>query len=352
VGYIQRGDSWRVSVSYKGDRRTDTVATEEEAKARAEEIRAEMVLAHRKATTPATSGSAAAQPEMRPEISSWKLSHACDKTFELHWNGTKSAWWYKLKCKVLLAHFGDDKPLHEIDTDAVDAFRQALKDKGNGQATINHHLAALSMVFKIAHKRGGVAMKPVLGIKKATRVRMRWLSEKEEAIMAALFEQWKKLDQLDWLRVLVDTGMRPEETQQMTGRWCDFKLGLIHVQPEGTWVPKTLAGIRGIPMTTRVKAILERRCLIYKLDRLFPFPWDRFTNQWHDARKAMGLENDRDFVPYSTRHTFGTRLVQRGVDITVIKDLMGHEDIKQTMQYAKRGAAQYVAAIAALEPTP
>ena len=35
------------------------------------------------------------------------------------------------------------------------------------------------------------------------------------------------------------------------------------------------------------------------------------------------------------RHTTASRLVQRGVDIYVVKEIMGHKDIKTTMQYAK-----------------
>lgn len=33
--------------------------------------------------------------------------------------------------------------------------------------------------------------------------------------------------------------------------------------------------------------------------------------------------------------TFGTSLIAMGYDITVVKDLLGHEDIKPTMLYAK-----------------
>lgn len=357
MGYRQRGGSWEVNVAHKGERRFATVPTEELAKEKEVELKAELIrLARAKEPQPEVPVQAPAAVPAAPQ--SWTLGEAIKSTFTNHWDGMKSAWWYKLKCRELSAYFGDEKWLHEIDTGAVDKFREACKARGWSQATINHHLAALSRVFKTAHQRGGVAMKPVLGIKKARRVRKRWVTEQEEKVQLALLTQWKKPEQWDWYVVMIDTGMRPEETKQMTGAWCDFRElkdadgkvisnGSVHVQ-----VSKTDAGIRSIPMTKRVRAVLERRCLTHKLGRLFPLAWDRFTNQWDATRKAMGLEDDTDFVPYCLRHTFATRLLQRGEDLEVVSKLMGHSSLDQTMEYAKLAAAQFVAAIRRLEPEP
>jgi integrase len=346
MGIRQRGESsWEVNVAYRGTRRFATVASEAEAKAKEEEIRAELILAHRKATAPAETPVVTAAPVQQIVAPSWTLKEAITKTFEVQWNGTKSEKFYKDQTRYLTEYFGEDKRLSDITTEEMDKYRTHLRGKGNKQATINHKLAALSMVYKIAHQRGGVAMKPVMGIKRANRARVRWLSETEERTMLALLELRKKQDIHDWYVVLVDTGMRPQETRDMTGAWVDHRQGVIHVQ-----ISKTEAGIRAIPMTERVKAVLERRCLVHKLGKLFPYLWDRFTNQWDSMRVDMGLTQDKDFVPYCLRHTFGTRLIQRGVNVEVLQKLMGHEDIKQTMQYAKLGAAQFVAAIAKLEP--
>jgi integrase len=127
-------------------------------------------------------------------------------------------------------------------------------------------------------------------------------------------------------------------------RDLEFKTGMLQV-----WDSKTEAGVRGIPMTTRVRAILERRAETYKTAPLFPYSWEVFFNAWLRLKAALKLEEDAEFVPYCLRHTFATRLVQRGVRIEVIKGLMGHESIQQTMQYAHVGAHQYAEAIKALE---
>lgn len=39
--------------------------------------------------------------------------------------------------------------------------------------------------------------------------------------------------------------------------------------------------------------------------------------------------------PHHCRHTYGTQLLRQGVDVRVVKDLLGHEDITSTVVYTE-----------------
>ncbi|WP_435980004.1 tyrosine-type recombinase/integrase [Psychrobacter sp. DM4] len=52
---------------------------------------------------------------------------------------------------------------------------------------------------------------------------------------------------------------------------------------------------------------------------------------------------------YDLRHTYASWLVQNGVGIYTVKDLLGHGDIDSTMRYAHLDYAQYVAALSLIE---
>ena len=54
----------------------------------------------------------------------------------------------------------------------------------------------------------------------------------------------------------------------------------------------------------------------------------------HDrACEAMGLRGAMDL--YNLRHTFATRSILSGTDVTILQKILGHSEIGMTMRYVK-----------------
>ena len=70
------------------------------------------------------------------------------------------------------------------------------------------------------------------------------------------------------------------------------------------------------------------------------------AHKFTDVVERIGLQGMK---LHSFRHTFGTILIAMGYDITVVKELMGHEDIKTTMIYAQADTRLLREAIRSLE---
>lgn len=174
--------------------------------------------------------------------------------------------------------------------------------------------------------------------------------------------------------VMVNTGMRVGE---ITGlRWCDVDLenGIVDVNhtlvyyahgDNGCYynihTPKTEAGKRQIPMLDIVKAAFleekqyQKDCGIQckaEIDGYTDFIFvNRFGNVQNQGtlnkalRRIIRTCNDEQiekngynttllpkFSCHSLRHTFTTRLVEKGVNIKVVQDVLGHKDVKTTLQ--------------------
>jgi len=63
----------------------------------------------------------------------------------------------------------------------------------------------------------------------------------------------------------------------------------------------------------------------------------------------MGLVRDDEFVLHALRHTCATRLVNKGVDLYVVKEWLGYSSIQVTERYAHLAPSKLVHAASILE---
>ncbi|BAU32443.1 tyrosine-type recombinase/integrase [Microcella alkaliphila] len=75
------------------------------------------------------------------------------------------------------------------------------------------------------------------------------------------------------------------------------------------------------------------------------------TDAVRDAKVRAGITDPR-LTAHSLRHSFGTDLVDAGVDIRVIAELMGHESVATTQIYTQVSADRRREGIHALEGVP
>jgi integrase len=137
--------------------------------------------------------------------------------------------------------------------------------------------------------------------------------------------------------LLVDSGLRPEEAYRLrweTVTWANGRNGTFLVTHG-----KTKAARRVLPMTARVRRVLEARWTADK--PLDGWIWPAETKSGHmepstlkkQYRKALKLSKVRPFVLYSLRHTFLTRLGGKGCDIWTLARIAGHSSIAMSKRY-------------------
>lgn len=121
-----------------------------------------------------------------------------------------------------------------------------------------------------------------------------------------------------------------------------------HVQLDGGLCivrPKSEAGIRIVPMIAPLRAALERRRQAYETERrgyrvdhglVWPRPDGRPEDDrtdraaWYAAGEAAGIDRG---VLHVARHTTATLLMEAGVDVKVVQEIVGHTTAAQTHAY-------------------
>ena len=159
--------------------------------------------------------------------------------------------------------------------------------------------------------------------------------------------------------VLIDEGLRPDECYQMAWddiQWDSGQFGKIFVRRG-----KTPAARRLLPMTARVRFVLETRWDLAERPSdgwVWPAPTKcghinqssmkkqhaaafRLANA--DMKKKADQAKTKPFllkpwVPYSFRHTFLTRLGESGCDVWTLARIAGHSSIEVSMRYVHPSA--------------
>jgi integrase len=243
--------------------------------------------------------------------------------------------------------FMGTKNVKDITGQDVHQYGLHLRDMGLAPATINRKMSALRSVLKACVRDyNTLAKMPEFTWHRERSGRIRWLTDDEEKMVLGYFENdgfdWS-YDMMDLIIILLDTGMRLSEALSMRPRDVDYDNNLIRL-----WITKNDLP-RSIPMTKRVRSILLHRRNAWREDKFFAINHRQAGHQWKKCREALGFAEDTEFLLHTLRHTFASRLVQKGVDLYRVQRLLGHTDIRTTQRYAHLAPADLESAINVLE---
>jgi len=147
------------------------------------------------------------------------------------------------------------------------------------------------------------------------------------------------------------TGMRLGELLNMKYYWIDFNTKIITVKNSINFNTKNKRE-RIIPIHQKVSRILKKRISIgrqlqdnYIFHRYVGVKLneDFISKQFKKAVRASNVNEKIHF--HSLRHSFASVLVQRGVSLYAVKELLGHENIKTTQIYSHLSKHNLLSAI-------
>jgi site-specific recombinase XerD len=241
----------------------------------------------------------------------------------------------------LLPAFGH-KRLTDIKPLDVQAFVNALSAKGMAPASRNRILMLLKFMFNSAIKWEvqGVVSNPCKGISELqenNHMERFLTSDEAQRLRAAIAESANPmLGPIVQLMML--TGCRRGEA--LNAKKTDFDL------ERGSWLlPDPKGGkARHIPMNERaIDTVKAAMLLAQNLNHNFEqteyvfanprtgLPFEQIYYSWNTARKKAGLEGLR---MHDLRHSFASAMVNSGMTLYDVKEILGHANIKTTQRYA------------------
>lgn len=269
--------------------------------------------------------------------------------------------WYRYNLGLLKIF----SPLAELNLDKITGenvadFAAHRQSKGLEVSSVNRSLQVLRRVLRSAVEWGVIPTPPKIKLLRGERHRERVVSPAEEArYLAAAPEPLASI-----ATILIDSGMRPEECFRLKWEsvtWVNGRNGTMLVTHG-----KTAAARRVLPMSPRVRTILENRWNGAGKPEI-GWVWDAPTKSRHiepstlkkqhantfkTVAEQAALNNFkpvRPFVLYSLRHTFLTRLGESGCNVWTLARIAGHASIQMSSRYVHPGEDSVLDALANFE---
>ena len=254
----------------------------------------------------------------------------------------------------LVPFFGDMR-LDEIRGLQVDVYLAARMEDGIKSTTLRGEIAVLSSMLGQAVRWDLLEQKPKLRRPKVEEPEHTYLTRDEADRFIEAASKEPVLENL--VPFVLNTGLRTSEVLALRWGHVDMRKRVMTIK---------VAHVDGITGTTKsgkartiqlnaiaLDALKSQRSRSYMRGGLVfcgeegeQLDKQDLRAPWARALKSSGV---RHFTRHDLRHTFASWLVQSGVQLQVVMELLGHADLQTTMIYAHLSPQNKRSAVAALE---
>jgi integrase len=133
--------------------------------------------------------------------------------------------------------------------------------------------------------------------------------------------------------VLLGTGMRIGEVEQMLTGWLKLEDAVILVPAEATKGKKRRTVFMSDGLAGRLRDWIAAHDL-HSTDRVFGILPDRTTCRRHH-NEVVETIGQKGYTMHDHRHTHAVTLARKGCPLPVIQKQLGHKKISQTQIYAE-----------------
>lgn len=208
----------------------------------------------------------------------------------------------------------------------LDAFVTAMADLGLASATIKRRVAAVRSLFTYMRGQHLVDRNPAQYTSTPKLAKREPHTIEPAAITATVEDRQVSFTTRVQVALLAETGIRISELMSLRVEDVDEQHRQLHITGKGNKERTVNYGARFAQMWAEYRGNATGQIFIE--DVRTASRNIHFALAKHSAQRYLS--------PHIIRHTFATEMVRNGASIYAVKDLLGHESVKTTEQYAHR----------------
>jgi site-specific recombinase XerD len=218
----------------------------------------------------------------------------------------------------------------------VDAFIQTASAQGLSPATINTALSLLKAFFDFLHEDGQMPHQPILRHRHRLVAPATLPKPMPEADLLQFFTVIDAVrDRLIFL-LMLRCGLRVSEVSHLTWEDIDVHAKTLRINNSKGQVDRVVYLAPDVEQSlTRWRSRRSAPPYVFPGREKGTTPLSRKQIFWLMKKYLRWAKLPRQYSPHWLRHTFATQLLNAGVSLEVLKELMGHRSIHITLRYTK-----------------
>jgi len=228
--------------------------------------------------------------------------------------------------------------VYQVGGQAIERFIQQSQQAGLAGSTINGILSGIHHLYRYLRDEGEVAQNPVEFRKHRVRVPHRLPRPMRDEAVRALFTVIVPPRDRALFLLMLRCGLRVSEVARLPVTALDFTQHTVRITHGKGGIERVVYSSVDVEHSLREWLALRAGTSAY----LFPSevsaeePVSVRTIQRAMRRylQDAGL-GDQGYSPHTLRHTYATQLLNAGVGLRTLQELMGHQTITMTMGYVK-----------------
>ncbi len=259
---------------------------------------------------------------------------------------------------------GDGSPVTpgEVTSLQVREYLADLREKNYQKTTVVRKLATIRSFYKFLMKKGYVTTNPLVEIQ-TPKVEKRLphflaVEEIERLLNAPQGMGFQPIRDRAILEVLYSTGLRVSELTGLNVGDIDLTGEIIKARGKGR--RERIMPI-GKPAIESVKKYLEIRNTVPRINESDPDAL--FLNRFGDRLSSRSIRKILDKYirvtglnektsPHTLRHSFATHLLNRGANLRMVQELLGHKHLSTTQIYTHVTTQAMKSALEEVHPRP
>ena len=218
----------------------------------------------------------------------------------------------------------------QITSIELEKYKSYCLSNGNKASTINKRIQLINRVYNYLNKMNLINLPKITAIKLIEdKPTIKYIQMNDIKKIINYSENYLSLENQIIIKILIATGCRRKDITRIKIKDINFNSNEIYLETSKTHISRTFYLDQQLMNDIKIQA-KNKKVYLFESEESKPITSDKISSIFKRLKKVLNIEN---LSPHKLRHSYATYLIKSNVNVSIVKELLGHQTLEMTMRY-------------------